>query len=85
MQIRCPAGRSMGVKFVVNSGILVKQRAKLTAFRLSLPVLGAYWFLGTTYGLLASTMGYPMWVPLSMAILVFSGSEKADADILPYR
>lgn len=30
------------------------------AFRLSLPVLGAYWFLGMTYGLLAAGMGYPL-------------------------
>lgn len=46
------------------------------AIRLSLPVLGAYWFLGITYGLLASSMGYPIWITLSMAILVYSGSAE---------
>lgn len=46
------------------------------AFRLSLPVLGAYWFLGITYGLLASSMDYPFWFPLCMAILVYSGSAE---------
>lgn len=46
------------------------------AFRLSLPVLGAYWFLGLTYGLLASNMGYPLWVSLSMALVVYSGSAE---------
>lgn len=46
------------------------------AITLSLPVLGAYWFLGITYGLLASSMGYPIWVTLSMAFLVYSGSAE---------
>lgn len=47
-----------------------------TAFRLSLPVLGAYWFLGITYGLLASNMGFGIWIPMMMAMLVFSGSVE---------
>ncbi len=47
-----------------------------TAFRLSLPVLGAYWFLGITYGLLAANMGYSIWIPISMAMLVYSGSVE---------
>lgn len=46
------------------------------AFRLSLPVLGAYWFLGISYGLLASQVGYPVWISLSMAMVVFSGSVE---------
>lgn len=48
----------------------------VTAFRLSLPVLGAYWFLGITYGLLAASLGYLLWVPLSMAMLIYSGSVE---------
>lgn len=46
------------------------------AIKLSLPVLGAYWFLGLTYGLLAANMGYPIWVSLSMALVVYSGSAE---------
>lgn len=46
------------------------------AFRLSLPILGAYWFLGITYGILASSMDYPLWVPLLMAMIVYSGSVE---------
>lgn len=46
------------------------------AFRLSLPVLGAYWFLGMTYGLLAAGMGYPLWVPMAMAMFIYSGSVE---------
>lgn len=46
------------------------------AFRLSIPVLGAYWFLGITYGLLANEMGYNLWVPVLMAMVVYSGSVE---------
>ncbi len=46
------------------------------AFRLSLPVLGAYLFLGIAYGVLAAQMGYAMWVPMAMAMIVFSGSVE---------
>lgn len=46
------------------------------AFRLSLPVLGAYCFLGITYGLLAREMGYSLWVPVAMACVIYSGSVE---------
>lgn len=47
-----------------------------TAFRLSIPVLGAYWFLGITYGLLAANMGYDIWIPILMAAVIYSGSVE---------
>lgn len=47
-----------------------------SAFRLTLPVLGAYWFLGITYGLLAASMGYALWFPLAMALVIYSGSVE---------
>lgn len=47
-----------------------------TAFRLTLPVLGAYWFMGVTYGLLAASLGYSIWIPIAMAMLVYSGSVE---------
>lgn len=47
-----------------------------TAFRLSIPVLGAYWFLGITYGLLAANMGYDIWIPILMAAFIYSGSVE---------
>lgn len=46
------------------------------AFILTLPVLGAYWILGVTYGLLAVSMGYPLWIPVVMAMVVYSGSVE---------
>lgn len=41
-----------------------------TAFRLSLPVLGAYWFLGITCGLLASNMGCVLGAWMGEALLM---------------
>lgn len=46
------------------------------AFKRSLPVLTGYWFLGITYGVLAESMGFSYWYPLSMALFVFSGSAE---------
>lgn len=50
------------------------------AIKLSLPVLGAYWFLGLTYGLLAANMDYPIWVSLSMALVVYSAYALTTSD-----
>lgn len=46
------------------------------AFKLSLPVLTGYWFLGVTYGVLAESMGFSYWYPLTMALFIFSGSAE---------
>lgn len=46
------------------------------AVRFSLPVLGAYLFLGIAYGVLAAQMGYSIWVPMAMAMIVYSGSVE---------
>lgn len=46
------------------------------ALKLSIPVLGAYWFLGATYGLLAASMGYDLWIPLMTMMLIYSGSVE---------
>lgn len=54
----------------------MKNTTLRTAFRLSIPVFGAYWFLGITYGLLAKEMGYDIWVPVLMAMVVYSGSVE---------
>lgn len=44
--------------------------------RLSLPVMGAYLFLGTTYGILAASDGYSVFYPLAMAAIIYSGSVE---------
>lgn len=52
------------------------RNALKVAFKLSLPVLTGYWFLGITYGVLAESMGFSYWYPLSMAVFIFSGSAE---------
>lgn len=47
-----------------------------TAFKLSIPVMAGYWFLGITYGVLAHSLGFSIWYPLSMALFIFSGSAE---------
>lgn len=46
------------------------------AFLLSVPVMAGYWFLGITYGVLAHSMGFSIYYPLSMALFVYSGSME---------
>jgi len=46
------------------------------ALKLTFPVLGAYWFLGATFGLLAASMGYDLWIPLMTMMLIYSGSVE---------
>lgn len=46
------------------------------AFRRSLPVLMGYLFLGITYGVLAQSMGFSYWYPLTMALFIYSGSAE---------
>lgn len=45
-----------------------------TAFRLTLPVLAGYVFLGVTFGLVAIESGLPWWVPPLMSIAIYSGA-----------
>ncbi|MBQ9231792.1 MAG: AzlC family ABC transporter permease [Prevotella sp.] len=53
---------------------------KTSSFRqalpMTLPVMAGYWFLGITYGMLAHSMGFSVWYPLSMALLIYSGSAE---------
>ena len=46
------------------------------ALPLTLPVMAGYWFLGITYGMLAHSMGFSIWYPLSMALFIYSGSAE---------
>ena len=46
------------------------------ALPLTLPVMAGYWFLGITYGMLAHSMGFSIWYPLSMAMFIYSGSAE---------
>ena len=46
------------------------------ALPLTLPVMAGYWFLGITYGMLAHSMGFSIWYPMSMALFIYSGSAE---------
>lgn len=38
--------------------------------------MAGYWFLGITYGILAHSMGFSIWYPMSMALFIYSGSVE---------
>lgn len=40
----------------------------------TIPVLAGYIFLGIAFGLLVRTKGYPIWFPVIMSIVIFSGA-----------
>ena len=44
------------------------------AFVKTLPILAGYLFLGTGFGLIMSTGGYPVWWSMMMSIVIFSGA-----------
>lgn len=53
------------------------------AFPKSIPVLFGYVFLGMTYGVLMTTHGFPIWLPILTAAIIYTGSmEFLMTDIL---
>ena len=40
----------------------------------TIPVLAGYAFLGTAFGLLMRTKGYPAWLPILMSAVIYSGA-----------
>lgn len=51
-----------------------RTRALGAAFPCTLPVLTGYVFLGITYGLLMVSNGFPVWLPVLTAGLIYTGS-----------
>ena len=54
----------------------IRKSAFGTALPLTVPVMAGYWFLGITYGMLAHSMGFSIWYPMSMALFIYSGSAE---------
>lgn len=52
------------------------RRAFTAAFPRTLPVFAGYCFLGMTYGIFLNTSGLPVWYPLIMSLIIFSGSAE---------
>ncbi|MBB5183717.1 AzlC family ABC transporter permease [Catenisphaera adipataccumulans] len=46
------------------------------AFPRTIPVLAGYVFLGITYGILMETNGFPLWLPILTACVVYTGSME---------
>jgi len=50
------------------------KKAFLSAWKHTIPVLAGYIFLGITFGLLMKTAGFPLWCPVLMSIIIYSGA-----------
>jgi len=48
----------------------------LTTFPYTLPILAGFMVLGTSYGFLMSSLGFPFYYPLLMSIFIFAGSMQ---------
>lgn len=46
------------------------------AFPKTIPVLFGYVFLGITYGILMTTNGFPIWLPILTAAVIYTGSME---------
>lgn len=46
------------------------------AFPVTIPVLAGYIFLGITYGILMVTNGFPIWLPVLTAAVIYTGSME---------
>lgn len=51
-------------------------RALRACFPSTVPVLFGYVFLGITYGILMTTNGFPFWLPVLTAFLIYTGSME---------
>ena len=46
------------------------------AFPITIPVMAGYIFLGITYGILMVTNGFPIWLPVLTAAVIYTGSME---------
>lgn len=54
----------------------IRASALKFAFPKTIPVLTGYVFLGITYGILMTTNGFPVWLPVLTALIVYTGSME---------
>lgn len=66
--------------FVSHASTESRRGRILTALRWAwpntLPVLTGYLFLGITYGVLMTTHGFPFWLPIVTALVIYTGSME---------
>ena len=46
------------------------------AFPMTIPVMAGYIFLGISYGVLSRTNGFPIWLPVVTALIIYTGSME---------
>ncbi len=46
------------------------------AFPHTIPILAGYGFLGITYGILMTTSGFPIWLPMVTSLIIYTGSME---------
>lgn len=46
------------------------------AFPHTIPIMAGFLFLGITYGVLMTTSGFPFWLPIVTAVVIFTGSVE---------
>lgn len=52
----------------------MKLKALKAAFPYTIPIFAGFWFLGITYGIYMSSLGFSFIYPMLMALLIFGGS-----------
>lgn len=54
----------------------IRKSALRFAFPKTIPVLTGYVFLGITYGILMTMNGFPVWLPILTALVIYTGSME---------
>ena len=63
------------------------KNAALAAFPYSLPMVTGFLFIGIAYGIYMKALGFGIWFPLLMALLIYAGSVEfiaAGALVAPF-
>lgn len=68
------------IVYIIQVVTSVMKNKKITAlksaFPHTIPILAGFLFLGMTYGILMKVSGFPIWLPVLMSIVVFTGSVQ---------
>lgn len=54
----------------------IQSAALKAAFPMTIPVMAGYMFLGISYGVLSRTNGFPIWLPVVTALIIYTGSME---------
>lgn len=52
------------------------RNAAIAAFPYTLPILAGFLFLGMAYGILMQTLGFAVWYPIVMSVVIFAGAMQ---------